>query len=102
MLKQYHWRIAGAVTLAGAGLMFWFGMGIRFTALWQAAAYWLTMLLLVAIALYCALLDIRHINAEYAIQKRELFKATLGDEALRKALREAERKAKEKGANKEG
>ena len=57
--------------------------------------YWGIFLFLLILTLYIAVVDIRIIRAEYAVMKRELFKETLGDEALRKALIEGERRMRE-------
>ena len=41
-------------------------------------------------AIWCALLDLRYIRVQMAVEERELYRQTLGDEAFRKALREAQ------------
>jgi hypothetical protein len=73
--------------------------GVRWTALRESlalfCAYWGFFLICLLVALYCAILDWRYIHVQYTIARRELFRETLGDEAFRRALNEAERKARE-------
>ena len=56
-----------------------------------ALIYWSVFLLLLAVALFIVILDIRYIRLQYAVAKRELLRQTLGDETFRKALIRAQR-----------
>jgi hypothetical protein len=96
-LRQKHWRIAGLITLGGCAALAFGGAVISWQTwpVWAMLVYWGFFLLLLLMTLYIALLDIRFISAEYAIMRRELFKETLGDEELRKALLEGERRQRE-------
>ena len=92
MLKQWHWRVAGAVFIASAGIMAYGGVNatlVRHSAL-AFFAYWGVFLVLFLAALFCAWLDMRYIRAEFAVAKRDVFQETLGDEGFRKALRDAQ------------
>jgi TRAP-type C4-dicarboxylate transport system permease small subunit len=95
--QQKRWRIAGLLTLGGCAAMAYGGATIAWQSwpVWAMIAYWCLFLLLLLLTFYIALIDIRFIRAEYAIMKRELFKETLGDEELRKALIEGERRQRE-------
>ena len=96
MLKQWHWRVAGAICITAAGLMAYAGVDSAFVR--QSALifflYWGGFLVLFLAALLCAWLDMRYIRAEYAIAKRDAFKDTLGDEGFRQALRDAQKAEK--------
>jgi len=99
MIQQKHWRIAGVVFLALAGLMTWAGgrwEGLRGSS-WLFLAYWGLVVVFVIAALYMALLDFRYIRMEYALHKRALYHKTFNDEELRRALKEGaeEEKGKE-------
>lgn len=91
MSPQTKWRIAGAVCIIIAAAMAfggaqidWEAVGIRFMII-----YWLLFMLAFVAALYCAVVDIKYINLQYAADKRAAFRETLGSEEFRKALREA-------------
>jgi hypothetical protein len=92
VLTQRVWRIAGAVAIAGSALMAWYG--VRLPVLRESPVYfliyWGIFLVLLLAAVYCALLDIRYIRAEYAVQQRQVFRETLGDEKFRRELRTAQ------------
>ena len=49
--------------------------------------YWGLFLLLVLVALYVVLLDVRYIRLQYKLGQREIFLKTLGSEEFRRALR---------------
>ena len=89
MLTQRRWRIFGGACLAISGAMAL--TGVRLDAIRHSqlafATYWSVFLLFFAIAIYCALLDLRYIRAQHALAERELFRETLGEESFRKALR---------------
>lgn len=59
---------------------------------WAFAVYWGVFLLCFVGTLYCVVVDLRHIAAEYAVMRRETFRDTLGDESFRRALRAAQSK----------
>lgn len=90
MLTQRRWRIGGAVLLALSGGMAYFGVHVPLLRESPAAfiAYWIVFLAAFIGAVYCAILDFHYIRVQMALAERELFRQTLGDEALRKALRE--------------
>lgn len=92
--RQRRWRIAGLMTLGGCGALAVGGSRMQWAAwpAWAMIGYWLTFLLLLLVTFYIVLVDIRFIRAEYAVMKRELFRETLGDETLRRALIEGERR----------
>jgi len=93
-VKQRTWRLVGAVSILTAGVLAYFGPDfIRATPpTWLHGVYWGALILGLLIAAYMALLDIRYIRAQFAIEERDLFLDTLGSEEFREALRESERK----------
>ena len=56
---------------------------------WIFLGYWSVFLLFLLASLYIALLGFRYIQLRYHAEKRAIFRETLGDELLRKALHEA-------------
>jgi len=48
--------------------------------------YWGIFVVLLAVSFYVVVLDVRYIRLLYALEKRELFLQTLGDEEFRKHL----------------
>ena len=92
MLTQRRWRIAGGILLAISGGMAVFSARISAIRVSPTifAAYWGVFLLAFGLAVLCALLDLRYIRLRMALEERELYRQTLGDEAFRKALREAQ------------
>ena len=54
-------------------------------------AYWGVFLLLLFVAFYCVLLDIRYIRMLYALERRKLFHETVGNPEFRRALHAAHR-----------
>lgn len=98
LLTQARWRWAGGICLALCCVMA--GFGVRLDVVRQTPVlfllYWGLFLALFLVTLFCALLDLRHIRAEYAVAQRETFRDTLGDEAFRAALRAALREAGKK------
>lgn len=54
-------------------------------------AFWLVWLMLLLVALFCVLLDIRYLRVLYRMHERELFQETLGNEAFRQAIIDAQR-----------
>ncbi|MBI2433825.1 MAG: hypothetical protein HYV26_13240 [Candidatus Hydrogenedentes bacterium] len=75
------------------------GYGPRFAAsvppVWLLAAYWGVFLLLLLLALYLALVDLRFIRLQYLLGRREIFYDTLGSEEFRQALRKAQEEQRE-------
>lgn len=87
-IRQRQWRLVGAGAILGAAVMAWYGQYLaqeRVSFVVQAV-YWAVFLLLLLIALYVVLLDIRYIRLQYAIERRDAFLRTLGSEELRKAV----------------
>jgi hypothetical protein len=97
VLNQRLWRIIGAVCLAGCGVLAWFGPNVVRTSptLIVQCLYWGFFLVLLLIAMYMVLLDIRYIRMIYAIGKRDIFLSTVGSEDFRKAIIAARREAEE-------
>ena len=109
MLNQSTWRRIGAATISLAALMAVYAVAggiLRDTALHlarmfseQAAqeatadktflfclTYWIIFSLLTLSSLYMAVLDIRFIRLQFALEKRELLRENLGDAALHRNL----------------
>lgn len=111
---QSRWRRAGTIAIALAGVLalgsVWSSI-LRDTAIHTVsifsvelpdgvaaqtpilvcAVYWLVFLVALVVALYMAVLDIRYIRLQYALEQRQLYQSSLGDEitgALRKRDRE--------------
>lgn len=53
--------------------------------------FWLVWLVLLLIALYCVLLDVRFLRLQFSLHERELYEETLGSEQFRRAIIEAQR-----------
>lgn len=108
-LTQKGWRTIGVFSLAIAGLMALYAVysGLLRQSVLHAAAwfspevaeglppapsglfhflYWFFFALLILVALYMALLDIRYIRLQYHLEKREIFGKTLGDKEFRRAI----------------
>ena len=91
MLTQRRWRIAGGVFLAFSGGMAYFGVGLAAHASRTIFfVYWGTFLLAFILAIYCAILDLAYLRLQLKAEERDLYCETLGDEAFRRALREAQ------------
>jgi len=89
MIKQIHWRLVGGIAVVVSLVMVFVGTqldGLR-ESLLAFTTYWVVVLVLLGIALYCAFLDIRYIRLQYTAARRELFHETLGNEAFRKHLK---------------
>ena len=52
-------------------------------------AYWVIFLLVLLLAIYVALLDLRYVRMQYSQGEKDLFEDTLGSEEFRTALRDA-------------
>ncbi len=87
-VTQSKWRLLGVGCLGGAALMAWHGASAAVTAssIWHLLGYWGIFLVLIAVAAYTVVLDIRYIRLQYAIGRRRLFLQTLGSEQFRKNL----------------
>ncbi len=90
--NQRIWRAIGAVAIAGAALMAWHGAAEVTRAVPRPyfIAYWGGFVLLLLIALYMVLLDLRYIRLQLLVGRREAFRGTVGDEAFRRALMTAQ------------
>ena len=89
MISQRGWRIVGGIALAISGVMAALGVRLEFlrtSKIWFLC-YWITFLVSLLVAVYCAFLDLKYIRLQQAVAERELFLDTLGEESLRKALR---------------
>ena len=96
MITQARWRTVGAVAIGGAAIMAWFGVEwepLRHSAL-LFCAYWGGFLLLFLASVYIAVLDIRYIRMQYAVERRNLFRQTIGEQEFRQSLSEAEHQAR--------
>lgn len=93
MVNQRGWRTAGVVVLAAAGLMAWYAADsglLRDTALRLFGSladkaletpsaslgfvlvYWGIFAVVILVALYLALIDVRYIRLRHALERREL------------------------------
>lgn len=99
MLTQRQWRIAGGICLGVCVLMVIIGPRLEILHSSHGAflVFWAVFAVLFMTAVYCALLDFRYTRVYHAEQERDLYKDTLGDEAFRKALREAQEEAAKHG-----
>lgn len=102
MLTQRRWRIAGALLLAVSGGLAYAGVRLPLIreSLVAFIAYWAVFLVAFIGAICCAFLDFRYIRMQMAMEERELFRQTLGDESFRRSLREAQEKRAMKGSGK--
>ena len=91
MITQKHWRVTGGVSIACCALLAFWGSHIAFgkESILFISGYWLLLLACLLVSLYCALLDLRYIRAQYAVMRRDLFEDTLGKGALQRAIEEA-------------
>lgn len=88
MITQASWRKTGFLCMVACGVM---GMiGVRWQVLRASpilfCVYWGLFVLLALVAVYTAILDLRYIRLRYLIERRELFRETLGNPAFRQAL----------------
>lgn len=91
--SQNTWRVTGGVAIAVCAAMTLFSGFIvkQGTPLPILAAYWGVWVLLLLVALYCVLLDLRHLKMQFKMEERDLFKETLAEESFRAALLQAQR-----------
>jgi hypothetical protein len=94
-LRQIHWRIAGAIAIGSCAVLAYGGANWEVWKNSRAvfALYWGGFGLLMLLAMYCALLDIRYIRVQYRAREREVFNQTLGEVSFRKDLRDARTRA---------
>lgn len=100
-LTQRHWRTAGTLSLVAACAIA--GAGIRWQALrvalrtspWYFVGYWGLFFLLIAVAVYLALLDLRYIRLQYAAAQRRLIQETFEDQEFRNALKQASKQTRD-------
>lgn len=88
-LTRRGWRTTGIVSLAVSAVMAWSGVALVGAGWhWLALiAWWGVALLLVLVAVYTVLLDLRFTRLHYALAEREIFMDTLGSEEFRKEIR---------------
>jgi di/tricarboxylate transporter len=91
-MNQRTWRTIGGVCITGCAIMAWCGADFFNPPRSPAflAGYWGVFIVLLIAAFYMVLLDVRFIRLQYHLGQRELFHETLGEEGLRKTLRDAE------------
>lgn len=91
-LNQRTWRMIGLVSISAAAGMAWFGASevTEETSILYLIIYWSVFLLFFLVAMYMALLDLRYIRLQYLVGQRDLYQDTVGDEAFRRALKEAQ------------
>ena len=88
-ITQTKWRRVGAVCIGLCALMAWLGEDDLRTLnqpWWYIAGYWGLCLLFLLVSLYVVVLDIRYIRMMYAIERREVFRQTLGSKEFREEL----------------
>jgi len=88
-LTRRGWRTVGIVSVLAAAVMAWNGVAFVGEGWpWPALlAYWGTVLLLIAVAVYTVLLDLRFTHLHYVLAEREIFMETLGNEEFRREVR---------------
>ena len=57
---------------------------------WACALYWVVLAVLLLVTSYIALLDMRFIRLQFALEKRALLEQSWGDEEFRDMLRKAQ------------
>lgn len=113
LLNQSTWRRAGAVTIVLAALMAVYGVVggvLRDSVIHMArifsdqvgeestadssflfcSIYWIFFVLLILSSLYMAILDVRFIRLQFALEKHALMKQSLGNATLMHKLRQEE------------
>ncbi|MBI4556861.1 MAG: hypothetical protein HY706_04695 [Candidatus Hydrogenedentes bacterium] len=93
VITQTGWRAVGAATIGFSALMAWYGP--YWTLLRQSVfyfcLYWGTLVVLLIVSVYIAVLDMRYNYLRYTIARREAFRETLGSEEFRKALQQGQK-----------
>jgi len=78
------------VTIAACALLAYFGAanGFFLGAPVACVLYWGLFLILMVATFFIVWLDIRYIRLQYALDRRKVFRETIGNEEFRKALLE--------------
>ncbi|MBI2425339.1 MAG: hypothetical protein HYV27_21110 [Candidatus Hydrogenedentes bacterium] len=89
-LNQRTWRSIGSVSLLLSAGMAWWGIDHlpKDLPMVYFGVYWAIDLLALLVACYMALLDMRYLRLQFALEERKLFRDALGDEAIRRAIQE--------------
>ncbi len=88
-LTRRGWRITGVVSLTASAVMAWNGVALA-GAEWSwlaLTAYWGAVVVLIVVAVYTVLIDLRFTHLHYVLAEREIFMDTLGSEEFRKEIR---------------
>lgn len=88
-LTRRGWRTTGIVSVIAAAVMAWNGVAFIGEG-WHwlvLLAWWGTVLVLIVVAVYTVLLDLRFTQLHYVLAEREIFLDTLGSEEFRKEIR---------------
>ncbi len=88
-VTRRRWRVTGVVCLVIAAVMAWNGVAF-IGADWSwlvLLGYWGVIVLLIAVAVYTVLLDLRFTQLHYVLAEREIFLDTLGSEEFRREIR---------------
>jgi len=95
VLSQRQWRKAGALTIAACALLAWVGAKAHFflDSPILCILYWGVFLALMALTFLIVWLDVRYIRLQYALERRNVFRETLGDEEFRKSLLKTQEQA---------
>ena len=88
-LTRRGWRTTGLVSVIAAAVMAWNGVAYLGAGWpWLALlAWWGTVIVLILVAVYTVLLDLRFTQLHYVLAEREIFLDTLGSEEFRKEIR---------------
>lgn len=111
-MNQRQWRILGAIVLACSAAMAIFAIvtetlrntvlvlvdastpksleGADDVAVTPLVLFWLVFALLISTALYLAIKDFRYIRQQYSVERREMIRRALQDEAIRNTLAAAQ------------
>lgn len=92
LINQRMWRIVGGIAILACVFMAWYGgenLSRNHSPMFLLI-YWGIFMLLLLVAMYVVLLDIRYIRLQYTLGARDIFDNTLGSEEFRKAIREAQ------------
>lgn len=67
-------------------------------SLWFWGFYWAFALVLLFVALYMVLIDLRYIRLQFKVAERDIFLDTLGSEEFRREIRAAQAQEKDAAA----
>ena len=117
LVKQKHWRIAGAVSLLIAGVLAIMAastnllrdsilsVALSFSdktaetsptfPIYIYIAYWGFFVLSLLVAFYMVMLDLRYIRLNYVLEKRRLIKDSWEDEEFRKLMQMVQDKSRD-------